>query len=684
MAMYSENVYAGPRRTILFIAFAVLSVFWGSGFTSALADEDPVCMTVGCEQLKATVPANQMQCARVPVQDYMTALERNFHLTVRDWRIHLHDNPRDANRYGQHKSSFGTSTYQGNLNISETEFGVRDKVWYINDLNSGEMAGACYFDPYGLGVREYDPGVGSNNREVMTYADGRNYVNTGIICRATTWFEQDGNEFKGYCRDCLTFPDNQAADIHYKGTYDIDAARESQSTVISSDDGQHVIILEEPGHPYLEALQRDLDDRHQTLRATAAFKVEWGVMKSSQGQSYFKPWFVPDAEVNNAPADDYVMKLMTAGAAITGQRGALPDVWVVKSFGVIPEIQAINRATEKLENTMKMALESVQLITKDIPGETMANMVGVHSDRKLLFIEYLPGHKSLANETTVRNGQIVRLYPGEFNVCYHGITNDTKNQCLPLGPDMRRTSEGPMGSPTCTDGIDNDENGICDGLEPACGGPDRDAVVDLATRNTNDIRNVLLNRNASRASPPAPLPKPPPQGVKTFDMPMVDGKRLDWCYYWGRECGEPAADAFCINQGYAQALTFEIAENVGDRWDTLVAGDNRSCTDPGCDSFKTIRCTSAAAAAGTRPKQSEVFARPVYNGKRVDYCKNWGTGCGQAAADNFCVRKGFKRATHFGVESNIGDREPTLVLGANKVCAEAACDALKDVTCVRY
>jgi hypothetical protein len=46
---------------------------------------------------------------------------------------------------------------------------------------------------------------------------------------------------------------------------------------------------------------------------------------------------------------------------------------------------------------------------------------------------------------------------------------DGTDNCLPLGPDMHRQNEAPSTSPLCSDGIDNDEDGKCDHMEASCG-----------------------------------------------------------------------------------------------------------------------------------------------------------------------------------------------------------------------
>jgi hypothetical protein len=77
-----------------------------------------------------------------------------------------------------------------------------------------------------------------------------------------------------------------------------------------------------------------------------------------------------------------------------------------------------------------------------------------------------------------------------------------------------------------------------------------------------------------------------------FNAPSVRGVRLDYCRHFGSECGKPAADLFCRENGFAEAVRFLIDENVGGRGiQTLVFGDGRTCDGQGCSGFRTITCS---------------------------------------------------------------------------------------------
>lgn len=98
--------------------------------------------------------------------------------------------------------------------------------------------------------------------------------------------------------------------------------------------------------------------------------------------------------------------------------------------------------------------------------------------------------------------------------------------------------------------------------------------------------------------PPAPSPKKRPQlqqaptpSKKTFSAPEMDGYLIDFCFFWGEKCGQDAATAFCVEQGYAGALEWEVGKGLGSRKPTRTLGDKRVCDRPDCDGFASITCS---------------------------------------------------------------------------------------------
>ena len=77
----------------------------------------------------------------------------------------------------------------------------------------------------------------------------------------------------------------------------------------------------------------------------------------------------------------------------------------------------------------------------------------------------------------------------------------------------------------------------------------------------------------------------------TFEEPMQERFRLDYCRYQGVDCGVAAAFAWCQQEGFTQIETY-----VGERdvRDTQRIGDGTTCrTNLGhtCDSFAAITCS---------------------------------------------------------------------------------------------
>jgi hypothetical protein len=66
---------------------------------------------------------------------------------------------------------------------------------------------------------------------------------------------------------------------------------------------------------------------------------------------------------------------------------------------------------------------------------------------------------------------------------------------------------------------------------------------------------------------------------------------------------------------------------------------------------------------------------------RLDWCLNWGTQCGQPAADNYCHRHRWTGALDFAADPNIGTSEPTITSGSYKVCDQSSCTGFAYITC---
>lgn len=82
---------------------------------------------------------------------------------------------------------------------------------------------------------------------------------------------------------------------------------------------------------------------------------------------------------------------------------------------------------------------------------------------------------------------------------------------------------------------------------------------------------------------------------RTYHRPRLGEARLDLCLKFGRQCGQPVADLYCMFKGYDNATRFTIDRRLSER--TVIAGEGlrerRYCTGGGCDGFRSIVCKHA-------------------------------------------------------------------------------------------
>lgn len=87
--------------------------------------------------------------------------------------------------------------------------------------------------------------------------------------------------------------------------------------------------------------------------------------------------------------------------------------------------------------------------------------------------------------------------------------------------------------------------------------------------------------------------------------------------------------------------------------------------------------------AGPANAASGTFYNPKHGGDRLDWCLNWGVGCGKQAANAYCKKRGYKKATSFQIAPNIGATQRTRLIGTGAVCDQGFCDGFKRITCYK-
>lgn len=76
--------------------------------------------------------------------------------------------------------------------------------------------------------------------------------------------------------------------------------------------------------------------------------------------------------------------------------------------------------------------------------------------------------------------------------------------------------------------------------------------------------------------------------TREFHNPKVRGYALDVCYAWARQCGKPAADAYCRSRGYAKALNWRSRSNAPP---TRVISSGQICNKHFCGRIVWVKCS---------------------------------------------------------------------------------------------
>ena len=124
---------------------------------------------------------------------------------------------------------------------------------------------------------------------------------------------------------------------------------------------------------------------------------------------------------------------------------------------------------------------------------------------------------------------------------------------------------------------------------------------DWVSLDVNTIQRIDFNV----MDKPVPGPVPPGTGgpttepspgttgarEKVFVDPKLNGRYINNCLTWATNCGKPAADYFCQQNGFVEAASF----NIINLRPTLVMGDGKVCDESGCGGFSRIVCAGRSS-----------------------------------------------------------------------------------------
>lgn len=76
---------------------------------------------------------------------------------------------------------------------------------------------------------------------------------------------------------------------------------------------------------------------------------------------------------------------------------------------------------------------------------------------------------------------------------------------------------------------------------------------------------------------------------RVFANPSWKGNRLDVYKSFGKDCGKPAADAFCASQGFRSSSS-SVQDSTPGRGTTRIISNNQLCDQNFCVGFQMIVC----------------------------------------------------------------------------------------------
>lgn len=87
-------------------------------------------------------------------------------------------------------------------------------------------------------------------------------------------------------------------------------------------------------------------------------------------------------------------------------------------------------------------------------------------------------------------------------------------------------------------------------------------------------------------------------------------------------------------------------------------------------------------SSGLVEAETKTFDNPMIGTNRLDWCVNWGTGCGADAATAWCKSKAYDRSVDVKQAPDIGASSPTKLIATGEVCDQSYCDGFTSITCV--
>jgi len=84
---------------------------------------------------------------------------------------------------------------------------------------------------------------------------------------------------------------------------------------------------------------------------------------------------------------------------------------------------------------------------------------------------------------------------------------------------------------------------------------------------------------------------------------------------------------------------------------------------------------------GLAGAENKTFENPMIGTNRLDWCADWGKGCGAEAATAWCKSNAYDHSVGVQQAPDIGASAPTKLIATGEVCDQSYCDGFTSITC---
>ncbi len=94
-----------------------------------------------------------------------------------------------------------------------------------------------------------------------------------------------------------------------------------------------------------------------------------------------------------------------------------------------------------------------------------------------------------------------------------------------------------------------------------------------------------------------------------------------------------------------------------------------------------VALSALCFSIGLAEAENKTFENPMIGTNRLDWCADWGKGCGADAATAWCKTNAYDHSVAVQQAPDIGASAPTKLIATGEVCDQSYCDGFTSITC---